>query len=52
VRVAVAADTVLAYIDLCAARQNGAVAYKIVDAQERNLKAVREQLSAGEVSPL
>ncbi|WP_247594349.1 TolC family protein [Sphingobium sp. PAMC28499] len=52
VRVAVAADTVLAYIDLCAARQNGAVADKIVAAQERNLKAVREQLSAGEVSPL
>lgn len=52
VRVAVAADTVLAYVDLCGATRNGAIARSIVAVQERNLRAMREQYAAGEVSPL
>lgn len=52
VRVAVVADTVLAYVDLCAATHNGEIAKSIVATQERNVKGVRDQLAAGEVSPL
>ncbi|CAM8620650.1 TolC family protein [Sphingobium sp.] len=51
-RVAVAADTVLAYVDLCGATQNGRIAQEIVATQERNLKGVQEQYRAGELSPL
>lgn len=52
VRVAVAADTVLAYVDLCGASHNGRIAREIVAAQERNLNGVQEQYRAGELSPL
>lgn len=52
VRVAIVADTVLAYVDLCGATRNGRIARKIVATQERNLKGVQEQYRAGELSPL
>ncbi|WCT73069.1 efflux transporter outer membrane subunit [Sphingomonas naphthae] len=52
VRVAVVADTVAAYVDLCGATAAGDVARQIVAAQERSVAAVREQYRAGEVSPL
>jgi NodT family efflux transporter outer membrane factor (OMF) lipoprotein len=52
VRVAVAADTVLAYVDLCGAIHNGRIAREIVAMQEGNLKGVQEQYRAGELSPL
>ncbi|MBN2971046.1 TolC family protein [Roseomonas aeriglobus] len=51
-RVAVVADTVLAYVDLCGANQAAAVARSVVAAQERATETVRDQLRAGEVSPL
>lgn len=52
VRVAVVADTVLAYVDLCGATRALAEARGIAAAQERAATLVREQLTAGEVSPL
>lgn len=52
VRVAVVADTVLAYVDLCGATRGEAVARELIAAQERGTAVVREQLAAGEVSPL
>lgn len=52
VRVAVAADTVLAYVDLCGAEQGERVSREIVAAQEKAVALVRDQLTAGEVSPL
>lgn len=52
VRVAVVADTALAYMDLCGAIKNGRIAREIVAAQERNLKGVQGQYQAGELSPL
>jgi NodT family efflux transporter outer membrane factor (OMF) lipoprotein len=52
VRVAVAADTVQAYVDLCGATHNGRIAREIVATQERNLRGVQEQFHAGEQSPL
>lgn len=52
VRVAVVADTVLAYVDLCGATQGAAVSRAIVAAQERSLALVTDQYRAGEVSPL
>lgn len=51
-RVAVVADTVQAYVDFCAATQAIGEARAVASAQERSLGLVREQLSAGEVSPL
>lgn len=51
-RVAVVADTVLAYVDVCGATHNGVIARAIVAAQTRNLKGVQDQFAAGEVSPL
>lgn len=51
-RIAVVADTVLAYIELCGASQSLTVAKRIVAVQERNLRRVQEQLRAGEASPL
>lgn len=51
-RVAVVADTVLAYVDLCGATLALAVAGEQVGVQERSLAIVRDQLAAGEVSPL
>lgn len=51
-RVAVVADTVLAYVDLCGS--NGAIdaARAVAAAQDRSVVLMREQLRAGEVSPL
>jgi len=51
-RVAVAADTVLAYVDLCGATQGITVTGDIIAAQDRNLRTVQEQFQAGELSPL
>ncbi|WP_188064407.1 efflux transporter outer membrane subunit [Sphingobium sp. KCTC 72723] len=51
-RVAVAADTVLAYIELCGATQALGVASAQVRVQERSVAAVTSQLREGEVSPL
>ena len=51
-RVAVVADTVLAYVELCGATQALGVAGEQLRVQERSLAAVRSQLRAGEVSPL
>lgn len=52
VRVAVVADTVLAYVDLCGATRAIGVAREVAAAQDRSAALVREQLRAGEVSPL
>ncbi|PTS90791.1 transporter [Sphingomonas sp. HMWF008] len=52
VRVAVVADTVLAYVELCGATQAiGAVAEQ-VRVQQQAVAVARDQLRAGEVSPL
>ncbi len=51
-RVAVVADTVLAYVELCGATQALGVAGEQLRVQERSLAAVRSQMRAGEVSPL
>jgi NodT family efflux transporter outer membrane factor (OMF) lipoprotein len=51
-RVLVVSDTVAAYIDLCAAGANLALAASQVEAQQRSYDLVNEQLRAGEVSPL
>lgn len=52
VRVAVVADTVQAYVELCGATRAIAEAGAVTAAQDRSLALVREQLAAGEVSPL
>ncbi len=52
IKVAVVADTVLAYVDLCGASRSLAVVQEQVALQERALKITRSQLSAGDVSPL
>ncbi|WP_052215645.1 efflux transporter outer membrane subunit [Sphingomonas sp. ERG5] len=52
VRVAVVADTVLAYVDLCGANQALIVSRTVVAAQQRAVTMVSDQLRAGEVSPL
>lgn len=51
-RVAVVADTVLAYVDLCGATQVLRVADEQIRVQSRSVALVRDQLAAGEVSPL
>ncbi|HEX7858065.1 MAG TPA: TolC family protein [Sphingobium sp.] len=51
-RVAVVADTVLAYVELCGATHSAHVAQEVMTVQTRNLRRVRDQLAAGEVSPL
>ena len=51
-RVAVVADTVLAYVDLCGSTRAIATAREVASAQDRSVALVREQLRAGEVSPL
>jgi NodT family efflux transporter outer membrane factor (OMF) lipoprotein len=51
-RVAVVADTVLAYVDLCGTTRAIDAARAVADAQDRSVELVREQLRAGEVSPL
>jgi NodT family efflux transporter outer membrane factor (OMF) lipoprotein len=52
VKVAVVADTVLAYVDLCGATRSLAVVQEQVTLQDRALTITRSQLAAGEVSPL
>lgn len=51
-RVAIVADTVAAYIDLCAANANAALARRQMKAQQQSYDLVADQLRAGEVSPL
>ncbi|MDB5689506.1 MAG: TolC family protein [Sphingomonas bacterium] len=51
-KVAVAADTVLAYVDLCGATQAAAVSRTIIAAQQRSVALVTDQFRAGELSPL
>ena len=51
-RVAVVADTVLAYVDLCGTTRAIGVAREVAAAQDRAVALVREQFRAGEVSPL
>ncbi|KIU26031.1 transporter [Sphingomonas melonis] len=52
VRVAVAADTVLAYVDLCGSTRAIALAREVAAAQDRTVGLVRDQLRSGETSPL
>jgi NodT family efflux transporter outer membrane factor (OMF) lipoprotein len=52
VRVAVVADTVQAYVDLCGATQAQRVANEQVTLLSRSAALVAEQLRAGEMSPL
>lgn len=51
-RVTVAADTVLAYVDLCGAIANERIAHETVQAQRRSVELVNKQLEEGDVSPL
>ena len=51
-RVAVVADTVLAYVDLCGSTRAIAVARQVAAVQDRTVALVQEQFRAGEVSPL
>lgn len=51
-RIAVIADTVSAYLDLCAAGANEQLATDLAKDQQRSFELVSEQLRAGEVSPL
>lgn len=52
IRVAVVADTVLAYVDLCGANRAETVAREIAAAQARSVETLRDQLRAGEIAPL
>jgi NodT family efflux transporter outer membrane factor (OMF) lipoprotein len=52
VKVAVVADTAQAYVELCGATRAIATARDAAAAQDRSVALVREQLAAGEVSPL
>lgn len=51
-RVAVVADTVLAYVDLCGATRAVRIAREVAAIQDRSVALVQEQFRAGEVSPL
>lgn len=51
-RVAVVADTVLAYVDLCGATRAVRIAREVAAIQDRSVAIVQEQFRAGEVSPL
>lgn len=51
-RVAVVADTVAAYVDLCGAVESGRIAREAVAAQQRSADLIGRQLRLGEVSPL
>lgn len=51
-QVAVAADTVAAYVDLCAAREAAAAADGVIAAQAELTANLRSQLAAGELSQL
>lgn len=52
IKVAVVADTVLAYVELCGATRAVTTAREVSAAQDRSVAQVREQFAAGEVSPL
>lgn len=52
VRLAVVADTVGAYLDLCWAGELRRVAASQIDMQRKTVETVQRQLQAGEVSPL
>lgn len=52
VKVAVVADTVQAYLDLCASTQALGEARAVATAQDRAVALAREQLAAGDISPL
>ncbi|WP_404366122.1 efflux transporter outer membrane subunit [Sphingomonas sp. MMS24-J45] len=52
VRVAVVADTVLAYVELCGATQALRAVAEQVKVQQGAVAVLRDQLKAGEVSPL
>lgn len=52
VRVAVVADTVLAYVELCGATQALAAVAEQVGGQRNAVTVTRDQLNAGDVSPL
>ena len=52
VRVAVVADTVLAYVELCGATQALGEVAELVNVQQDAVAVARDQLNAGEVSPL
>lgn len=51
-RVAVVADTVLAYVDLCGSTRAIAAAQDVAARQDRAVELLRAQLRAGEISPL
>ena len=51
-RVTVAADTLLAYVDLCGAIANERIANEAIKAQQRSTELVAKQLREGEISPL
>ncbi|WP_293393162.1 efflux transporter outer membrane subunit [Nevskia sp.] len=51
-RVAVAADTVAAYVELCAAHESAAAADAVIAAQAELTANLRSQLTAGELSQL
>ena len=52
VRVAVVADTVLAYVELCGAAYAQSVVREQITVQQRSVETLRDQFAAGEVSPL
>lgn len=52
VKVAVVADTVLAFLELCGATRALVEAKSVAASQARSVAIVREQFAAGEVSPL
>lgn len=51
VKVAVVADTVQAYLDLCGATQAATVANQVVERQQRYVDLLEMQRAAGEISP-
>lgn len=52
VRIAVTADAVLAYVDLCGALENARLTRSLIAAQERSVAVLERQLKIGETSPL
>lgn len=52
VRVAVAADTTLAYVDYCGANASADVAAAVIDARRKSVALLESQLAVGEISPL
>ena len=52
IKVAIVADTVLAYVEMCSATRAIAVARQVAAAQDRSVALTQAQFEAGEVSPL